>query len=85
MSTAIKNLDELVNIATGIVNRLEAKILPSISEEEVKALYKMKSQVELVLTDLMTLYSQETQNARQISHLQSVLLTMDDATITLSQ
>lgn len=70
---SLKSLEELVEIGTFIIKRLDQTLIRPLSEEEVAAIASMKLQVDLVVTDVMSGFAQAPLPNEELLSLQSVL------------
>lgn len=70
---SLKTLEELVEIGTFIIERLDQTLSRPLSDEEVAAIASMKLQVELVLTDVMSGFAQAPLPNEELLSLQAVL------------
>lgn len=70
---SLKTLEELVEIGTFIIERLDQTLSRPLSDEEVAAIASMKLQVELVVTDVMSGFAQVPLPNEELLSLQAVL------------
>lgn len=79
----LKNLEEMTNLATTIVERLALVSQGHLSEEEVLAINSMKNQVEIVVTDLMVLHGADEVSVPDVLALEGLLQKMADQSLGL--
>lgn len=69
-----KTLEELIQIATLIVDRIEVAGRAELTADEVLALNAMKNQVEIIVTDLMDLHTKDPVPTEEVQALQDLLI-----------
>lgn len=79
----IKTLEEMMELATTIVDRLVLVSEDHLSEEEVLAVNSMKNQVEIVVTDLMVLHGADEVLVPDVLALEELLHKMADQSLGL--
>ena len=79
----IKTLEEMMALATTIVDRLVLVSEDHLSEEEVLAVNSMKNQVEIVVTDLMVLHGADEVLVPDVLALEELLHKMADQSLGL--
>jgi len=75
MSIEKNTLEDLVNVATQTLERLGSIHRPNLDVDDLRALHKMQSQIELAVTDLAALHTDPDANAEEIESIGGLILT----------
>ncbi|MBD8088885.1 hypothetical protein IFT48_02750 [Pseudomonas fluorescens] len=75
MSIEKNTLEDLVNVATQTLERLGSIHRPNLDVDDLRALLKMQSQIELAVTDLAALHTDPDANAEEIERIGGLILT----------